>query len=375
MAGYKKILILGGYGNFGSRICKVLAQPHNALIYVAGRNLERAQQFCEKNGDLDQLRPICLDQDSDEFPISLKQLQPDLVIHTSGPYQGQDYRVAEVCIEAGSNYIDLADGRGFVCNIDSLNQQAAAKGLFVISGVSTVPALSSVIVDAYRDEFDVLKSIEYAILPGNKVAIGDATYKGILATAGRPFKNWINGVWSEVFGWMDTRRRDFGRPLGRRWLANVNIPDLSLFPPRYPGVDTVRFQAGLELGSLHNTLVLMSWLVKQGVVKDWSSYSDAIIRLKKHFMHFGSDLGGMHVLMSGQDQHGVSLKIQWQLIAPNGVGPYIPTIPAIIIANQFLSGKCLPVGAMPALGLFELNEALELAGKWGIHSQVETIYE
>jgi saccharopine dehydrogenase-like NADP-dependent oxidoreductase len=35
----------------------------------------------------------------------------DSVIHTAGPFQGQDYAVARSAIAAGANYIDLADGR------------------------------------------------------------------------------------------------------------------------------------------------------------------------------------------------------------------------------------------------------------------------
>jgi hypothetical protein len=44
--------------------------------------------------------------------------------------------------------VDLADGRDFVCGIDVLDPQAKAAGVLLLSGASSVPALSSAVVDA-----------------------------------------------------------------------------------------------------------------------------------------------------------------------------------------------------------------------------------
>ena len=48
------------------------------------------------------------------FAAQLKALNPDLVIHCAGPFQGQDYRVALASMACDAHYIDIADGRDFV---------------------------------------------------------------------------------------------------------------------------------------------------------------------------------------------------------------------------------------------------------------------
>lgn len=48
---------------------------------------------------------------------ALIHIIPNIVIHTSGPFQEQGYDVAQACIQQGIHYIDLADGRSFVKNI------------------------------------------------------------------------------------------------------------------------------------------------------------------------------------------------------------------------------------------------------------------
>ena len=47
-------------------------------------------------------------------------LRPGLVIHTVGPFQQQDFAVAQAAIAAGAHYCDLADARRFVCGIGAL---------------------------------------------------------------------------------------------------------------------------------------------------------------------------------------------------------------------------------------------------------------
>ena len=47
------------------------------------------------------------------------------------------------------------------------------------------------------------------------------------------------------------RRHVYPPPAGGRWLADCDIADLALFPQRYPGIERVRFGAGLELSVLH----------------------------------------------------------------------------------------------------------------------------
>jgi short subunit dehydrogenase-like uncharacterized protein len=54
------------------------------------------------------------------------ELGVNTVVHTAGPFQGQDYTVALAAIDAGCHYVDLGDGRQFVCGIGRLDAAARA---------------------------------------------------------------------------------------------------------------------------------------------------------------------------------------------------------------------------------------------------------
>ncbi|WP_044871202.1 saccharopine dehydrogenase NADP-binding domain-containing protein [Pseudomonas sp. LFM046] len=367
-----RVLILGGYGNFGKRIAENLGRAHPGLeLVIAGRSLQRAKKLCtelaEHGAPGTRFEAARLDIDSPAFPAELAALAPTIVIHTSGPFQGQDYRVPRACIQAGAHCIDLADGRRYVCDIRGLDAQARAQGVLVVSGASSVPGLSSTVIDHFRNEFSALETIDFAIAPGNKAEVGEATLKGILSYTGHPFPVLEEGRWRDRRGWMDARRVDFGGPVGRRWLANIDIPDLELFPERYAGVRSVRFQAGLELPVLHHCMVAMAALAKIDLVADWSPWAAAMLKARQPLMAFGSDVGGMRIELSGTGPDQRPKRLVWTLYAERGIGPYIPTLSAIILAGKLLRGELAERGAVPCLGLFSLADFDAEATPFGIY--------
>ncbi len=367
------ILILGGYGNFGRRIAENLAQLSHIRLTIAGRNAAKGKQLCQRlrhTGAKAQLQYDVLDINGEHFQQQLTELKPTLVIHTSGPFQGQNYRVPEACIAVNSHYIDLADDRRYVCDIVKLDKKARENKVLLISGASSVPGLSSVVVDTYQSQFKQLYSIEFAIAPGNQAERGIATVAGILSYTGHSYSVFTNGQWQNSYGWLSPTTWTFDTTIGRRHLASINIPDLELFPARYPSVHTVKFYAGLELPLLHYTMVTMAWLAKKGLVKNWKPFTPIIFRIGEWFRRFGSDLGGMKVQLTGTDKQQNPKQLHWVLSAKDGIGPYIPTLSTIILAKKIVKQQLNRQGAMPCLGLFSLAEFDAEARPLGITHQL-----
>lgn len=354
----KTILIMGGYGNFGKRISEELCTIPNIKLIISGRNLAKANSLVEvlSSKANANLKAIALDIFEKDFQSKLKEMSVDIVVHTCGPFQGQDYSVALACIHAGAHYIDLADGRDFVCGITSLDILARKRNLLVVSGASSVPGLSSTVIDHFQKDFSNIDSIDIAIAPGNKAERGEATVRAILSYTGHPFKIFTRGQWTNVYGWIDPEIIDIGGIVGRRWLANVDVPDLALFPERYKVKNRVSFKAGLELSFLHLGMVTMAYISKIGLVKNWAVMTKFIVKISNLFIRLGTDKGGMQVNINGLSLSGKTKEIVWDLYADNGVGPYIPTISTIILVKKLILGDIQHVGALPCLGLYPLEE-------------------
>lgn len=81
----KRVLIIGGYGNFGSFISKTLAAEENLQVFIGGRSIEKANALINEIDAKTKLEAVRLDINENLEEV-LTAIKPDLVIHTSGPF-------------------------------------------------------------------------------------------------------------------------------------------------------------------------------------------------------------------------------------------------------------------------------------------------
>ena len=351
-----RVLIIGGYGNFGRFISTVLARDEQVQLIISGRNEDKARVLA---GQLVACRDpeIAVVDIYDGIKHSLENICPDIVVHTSGPYQSQNYVVAKACIDQGCHYIDLADAREFVVGIRELHEEAKDKGVLLCSGASSVPCLSSAIVDEYKSEFRKLEALEYGIAIAQSSERGIATTAAVLSYAGKSFKTLINGQMRGIFGWQDLQWRKFWQ-LNTRALGNCDIPDLELFPKAYPDLKTIRFQAGLGLNILQMALWVLSGLVRCKVLPSLEPMVSHLLKLSNLFDYFGGQNSGFYMKISGLNAAGCRRDIVFDMVARQGDGSYIPAMPAILMVKKIIAGDITETGAYPCMGFVRLDEYL-----------------
>ena len=333
-----KVLILGGYGVFGGRLAELLCRDGHGVT-VAGRDAAKAEALAARlNCDA-----LGLDRDGD-----LSALRGfDAVVDAAGPFHayGDDpYRFAKATLAAGAHYLDLSDEAAFCGGISAIDAEARAAGRAAISGLSSVPAISSAAVTELAGD-DGAEAIDTAILPGNRSPRGTSVMTSILSRSGRPFALWRGGRWTTARGWSEPR--DYALPGGlvrQGWL--IEVPDTALFPAHF-GASSVVFRAGLELGVMRYGLAafaalrrLVPFPVGPGLVRVFRWAADAL-------SPFGSGRGGMSVSVIAGGERRV-----WRLQAEDGDGPFVPAV----AARALLRRGTLTPGARPALGVVTLDE-------------------
>jgi hypothetical protein len=261
----------GGYGHFGSFIARSLARDAEIRVLVGGRSVARAQAFIASIRPIHPAEAHAIDING-ELPEALSQIAPDVVIHTSGPFQSQDHRVACACLAQGRHYLDLADARDFVATIGRLDAAAKARNVLLVSGASSVPCLTAAVVDAYLPCFARLDALDYGISTAQHTNRGRATTSAVLSYVGKPMTMLREGAMKTVYGWEDTHAECYPE-LGWRLFGNCDIPDLTLFPARYPTLCSMRFAAGHELKLLHLGTRALGALVRLGVIKSLERYA------------------------------------------------------------------------------------------------------
>jgi uncharacterized protein YbjT (DUF2867 family) len=355
-----RVVVIGGYGNFGARICRALAADPGTEVIAAGRNPPGAGEFPPG------VTGARLDLASPDFPVALQALAPGVVVHCAGPFQGQDYRVAAAALAARAHYIDLADARRFVADFPGrFGEEARACGLLAVSGASTLPALSTAVIDSIAVRFQAVKGIWVAIAPGQRAPRGAATIAGVMSYAGRPFQWLSGGRWEMAWGWQELRRIRFAG-LGTRWAAACDVPDLELLPARYPGVRTVEFHAALEPGIQHFGLWLAAALRRAGLQLPLEHWGKRLDRAASLLGVFGSDRGGMLVSVAALRADGSRALTEWHLTAEAGQGPEIPCMAASMLVRKLVTGELTTRGAFACMGLLTLAEFEREFARWRI---------
>lgn len=348
----KRVLVLGGYGAFGARICERLAADGRFEVVAAGRSLARAQAFCAGRPGL---TPAAVDRGGD-LGEAFARLAPWLVIDAAGPFQGAGYAVPRACLQARAHYLDIADGRAFVEGFSALDAEARAVGVTLISGASSTPALSSAAAFALAEGLDRVGRVESAISAANRAAVGRSVVEAILSYVGRPVALQQGGCAIPARGWRKLKRETFtaagAAPLRGRWVALCDTPDLALLSDRLPGRPLVVFRAGVELAIQNLALWALSWPVQWGWTRSLRPLAGLFQRLRTLTAGIGGACSAMSVTVTGLAA-GQVVERRWTLVADNGRGPETPCLAAPLLAARLAEGALTP-GARAAVGVLPL---------------------
>ncbi len=357
-----RILVVGGYGTFGARTVELLEGRAELEIVVAGRSLESAERFCRSRGSTRAtLLPARFDRDGDAV-VQLAAIRPDVLLDASGPFQeyGQGaYRLVEGCIAARANYLDLADGSGFVAGIPAFDAAARGAGVFVLSGVSSFPVLTSAVVRHLSKGMSRVRRIRGGIAPSPFAGVGPNVIRAIAGYAGQPVPMVRDGRPATGYPFTDHLRRTVSvpghEPLGETLFSLVDVPDLRVLAAQWPEAEEVWMGAGPVPEILHRALGALAWLVRWGLVGSLLPLAPLMHWATNH-IRWGDHRGGMFVEVEGDSPGGAALDRSWQMIAEGDDGPMIPAMAVEGVVLRVLDGRPPVPGARAAVEDLELDD-------------------
>ena len=353
-----RVLIVGGYGVFGGRLARLLRDERAITLIIAGRSLEKARAFCTAQLPGASCEAAAFDRDGD-LDSQLQSLEPDIVVDASGPFQDygeHPYRLIGAAIAAGISYLDLADGADFVDGVSAFDGQASAKGIFVLSGVSSFPVLTAAVVRTLSADLDSVEAIEGGIAPSPYAGVGENVIRAITAYSGTPVRLRRHGREDFGYGMAESRRYVIAppghAPLGSLRFSLVDVPDLRVLPELWPELADVWMGAGPVPELLHRMLNGLALLVRWGVLPTLRPLGGLFHRAI-NILRWGEHRGGMYVEVAGL-RDGARIVRSWHMIAEGDDGPLIPSMATEAVIRRVLAGRPPTPGARPAVGELEL---------------------
>jgi hypothetical protein len=356
-----KILILGGYGTFGGRLAHLLAEDERLSLFLAGRSIQKAKKFCQDLPSGAQKVPVFFDRNAN-VEAQIREIHPSIVVDAMGPFQayGDDpYRVVKACIANEVDYMDLADGSDFVKEIRQFDQEAKAKHIYILSGVSSFPVLSAAVVRKLSHDMTCVNTIKAGIAPSPYAGVGLNVIRAIASYAGKPLSLIRDGKPATSYALTETMRYTIcppgHLPLNNTLFSLVDVPDLKVLPELWPELDAIWLGAGPVPEILHRMLMGLSWLVRFRILPSLLPFA-SLFHFVINILRWGEHRGGMFVSVEGTNQGGRRIERSWHLLAESGDGPFIPSMAVQALILHCLAGKKPPPGARPATRELEVAD-------------------
>jgi hypothetical protein len=366
-----KVLVLGGYGTFGERLCRILAGEPRIDLVVAGRSLAKAEAVRATLARAPSHAAVVADRDGDLGAV-LQSIRPDVLVDATGPYQayGENlYRVVEACLEHGVHYQDFADDADFAAGIAALDGRAKAKGRYALSGVSSFPVLTAAVVRRLAQGLARVRHVRAGIAPSPYAYFGLNVIRAISIYAGRPVALTRGGRASTGRALVETMDYDVSppgaMPLRRTRFSLAEVPDLQLIPREWPGLESIWVGVGPVPEILHRLLNGLARGVSWRVIPSLA-WLAPLFHLVINTVRWGEHRGGMFVEVEGDDAAGAPATRSWHLLAEGDAGPLIPCLAIDAVLRRQLDGDVPAPGARAATHALELDDYAPAFARLGV---------
>jgi hypothetical protein len=303
------VLVVGATGEMGRRICRLLGRwTPDARVIRASRSAERAVDI------------------TDEASVARALEGVLLLVNAVGPYAYDPGPAIRACVRAGVHYADLADDEAWFEAVGAAASEsdAAAAGVAVVPGCSTVPGLVSVLASRWAERDEVASLAAYLSM-GSANPPSRGLLAGLLAPLGRPRPDggrWFTALTEVAIS--DGRRLRFGA-----WPAPVPKGGVALGARRVP----LRFHAGFDRAWITGTLRLAAPLLGRLPTRRIPTLAALALPLVQLARPFGTPRGVL--LLRAEDRAGAELD-RVELVAEAG-GLDVPAAPVVWLVQRLLA--------------------------------------
>lgn len=367
----KKLLIIGGYGNTGQLIARLLLQETNAELILAGRSAKKAEDLARLLNDRfegNRVTGICADATDAE---SLKQAfrGVDMVIVASSTAKYAKY-AAESSLEVGIDYLDIQYSTEKTSLLKSMTPEIEKAGRCFITDGGFHPGLPAALVHYVAQHYDKLVKANV----GSVIKIDWAGLSVTQSTAYEfmseltDFETLVfkQGSWKKarLQGMLDFITMDFGGGFGRQYAVPMFIEEMRCIPETYPSLSETGFYVGG-----------FNWFV------DWLIFPLATILLKlfpKRATEPAAKLMGWGLKTFSKPPYGTVLKIESTGIKggkPNTIdvtlyhedGYMFTAIPVVACLLQYLDGSIQKPGFWTQANIVEPNRMMKDMERMGVN--------
>ena len=242
------ILLLGGYGNTGRLIARLLLEQTSEDILLAGRRLESAVEAVQQlrsTFPAERIRAMHADA-ADAAGLRTALSGASMIVVASSTSEHSD-TVARAAIEAGVDYIDIAVSWSKIETLKRLRNQIVAAGRCFVTDAGFHPGIPAALVRYAARKFTHIEkaTVKSVIkLDWSEYQFSESTRREI-AEEFRQYQtlHFRDGAWVKA-GFSNYLETDFGDPFGKQYELPMFLEELRSLPDEIPTLRDTGFYVG-----------------------------------------------------------------------------------------------------------------------------------
>jgi saccharopine dehydrogenase-like NADP-dependent oxidoreductase len=239
------ILIVGGYGEVGRRIARLLEVAHPGSVVVAGRNPERATGGPARRIDVDD-------------PASIDAALPGIDVVVACVRQREPH-LLHAAVRRGIAYTSIAPPWMPWPELEPLHAEARRTGARIVAATGLEPGISSVLARVAAERLGTVDAIETALLLGVGDAYGADSMVFLLAELAERYDVLVDGRSRTARAFGESKRVVFPDPIGERLAYTIPFRD-QLYYLRTLGARTSIARIALEPAWLGRAVAMIARL-------------------------------------------------------------------------------------------------------------------
>ncbi|MBP9042830.1 MAG: saccharopine dehydrogenase NADP-binding domain-containing protein [Spirochaetes bacterium] len=371
----KTFLILGGYGNVGRVLTRLLLQETNVRLVLAGRNFEKAKAAADQFNNLfegNRVTGMYADaSDLEDLRQIFKGVDFVVVASSTAKYTKE---IARTALEAGCDYIDIHFGPKIYATLHSLAEAIKNAERCVITGGGFHPGLPAALI-RYAGQY--FNRMEKAIV-GGVMNVEFRNYESSESTIiefveevvdFQPFF-YKNGKWRKIniMSTKDLVVMDFEGEFGKRQCTPLFFEELREIPVIFPTLNQTGFyMAGFNW--------FIDYFVFPFIFISLKLFPKILIKPMSKLMKWGlttfskPPYGLVMKLEASGEKNGKLKNIEIQLSHKDG--SFFTAIPVVACLLQYLDGSIRKPGLWLQANIVEPNRFMQDMKRMGIDVKVQ----
>jgi hypothetical protein len=368
---HKTILILGGYGNTGRPLARLLLQESDAQLVLAGRSLEKAQVLANELNHAFEGKRVsgaCVDASN---MASLRQVFAgvDFVVMASSTVQFTR-QVTTAALDSRIGYLDIQYSTQKIALLKSMAAAIQQAGCCFITDGGFHPGLPALLVRYAAQFFDQLLSARVGSVikeDWHSLQVEDSTVYELMELLNDfDMSTFKSGNWKKVslFSMSDYIGMDFGGDFGKQFCAPMSLEEMHALPGMFPTLK----DAGFYVGSFN---WFTDWVIMPVAIIAMKLWPHAALKPMARWMHWG-------LKTFSKPPYGTVLKVEatgekddqpktMEVIISHPDGYLFTAIPIAACLLQYLDGSINKPGLWMQALIVEPNRFMRDMQRMGIN--------